>query len=111
MEKKCLRCGKTYTAYRKDQKYCSRECSIQALMDITKICPVCGDSFEDAKGDKVFCSPRCELIENRFKTRLENFFNKHALRLIEYGKQAPITKPETTLEKYKKDYKEIFKND
>jgi predicted nucleic acid-binding Zn ribbon protein len=52
MEKKCLRCGKTYTAYKKDQKYCSRECSIQALLDITKICPVCGDSFEDAKGDK-----------------------------------------------------------
>lgn len=111
MEKKCLRCGKTYTAYKKDQKYCSRECSLQALMDITKICPVCGDSFEDPKGNKSYCSSKCDLIEQRFQTRLKNFFNKHALGLIAYGKQAPLTKQEKTLEKYLKDHKEIFKND
>jgi predicted nucleic acid-binding Zn ribbon protein len=107
MEKKCLRCGKTYTAYKKDQKYCSRECSIQALLDITKICPVCGDSFEDAKGNKRYCSERCELIDQRFKLRLTNFINKHGKILIEKGKQAPYSNPELILKKYL-DEKDIY---
>jgi hypothetical protein len=58
--KTCIICGKTFTSYSANQKYCSAECRMHR--PYPKICKGCGKPFLATQGNrKQYCSEDCRL--------------------------------------------------
>ncbi len=75
--KKCLICEEEFIPKRRDQKYCSRRCSVimqlrkRSKKPLTKICKHCDVEFKPYNSLDKFCSANCR-IENMKSKRLQN---------------------------------------
>lgn len=76
----CHRCGKTFTAYWKNPKFCSNECKRRPA----KHCQVCGKLFHNSHDDRVCCSPKCMNENKRLKafSRVEKEFKEPIYHLL-----------------------------
>jgi hypothetical protein len=71
-EKSCPHCGKSFTAQRPKQKFCSLECGCSARrkpVEFEKQCQQCGKSFTAHQQKQKYCSRKCIGLAHR--TRVE----------------------------------------
>lgn len=73
MKKVCIQCGKEFKTYKKNKKYCSRNCYFLSQNPIgEKFCVVCDKSFDHAgQRSRKYCSRKCMGIANSGKN---NYF-------------------------------------
>lgn len=84
--KTCQQCGKTFDAFKRNQKYCSRRCGGDAwiarhLVPATRkrmaaragrVCQSCGATFDARRDSQVCCSKRCRERVRHGRTRTLN---------------------------------------
>jgi predicted nucleic acid-binding Zn ribbon protein len=105
MEKVCEYCGKTYTPYKNSQKYCSRQCSSAALLEMTRTCVVCGEKFQ-CLGK--YCSDKCHKTHERFKHVFREKIEKYGVSIIRFGRDNPFSNAQAVWRAWKEEHREFF---
>lgn len=64
----CKNCSKSFEPKRRDQKYCSKECSTKIFLPDLKgetlICPLCENKVLKTRRDQIYCSAICRNLYN-----------------------------------------------
>lgn len=71
----CINCGKTFSDYFKDTKFCSRNCYNNHRKERSALkvmeCPVCGVPFRQKRTYSEFCSVECRVESTRNRVMCE----------------------------------------
>ena len=99
--KKCLNCGKEFTAGRDNQKYCAPICGVRASSanKAPKKCIICGKEFRPWNKTQVTCGKKECIKENTRNHHKKNY------KKYQYNKKDGIT-PTTKTKKRKPTAKE-----
>jgi len=71
----CERCGTSFKAYKRNQRFCSLDCSSAAQCEAMteRGCQHCGETFMPAGPKTVYCSPKCRNRANYEKSKASAF--------------------------------------
>ena len=116
----CVICGKPFTSYHSNAKYCSDECKKEGYRQWTKkqrelrdaenarkmlTCPICGKQFPMPRGRRKYCSPECKVAgekisdkKYRANKRAEHDLNKMVYKAVTTGEQQDESKVQEVLD-------------